>query len=57
MSNDVFMGMLEDLPESGPKTVATRYCVVIGADRKPALQFQCLPTSTVVLSVKAAFKG
>ncbi len=57
MSNDVFMGMLEDLPESGPETVATRYCVVIGADRKPALQFQCLPTSAVVLSGKAAFKG
>jgi hypothetical protein len=31
--------------------------VVIGADRKPALQFQCLPTSAVVLSGKAAFKG
>jgi hypothetical protein len=57
VSNDVFMGMLEDLPESGPETVATRYCVVIGADRKPALQFQCLPTSAVVLSGKAAFKG
>jgi hypothetical protein len=57
VSNDVFMGMLEDLPESGPETVATRYCVVIGADRKPALQFQCLPTSAVVLSGKATFKG
>jgi hypothetical protein len=57
VSNDVFMGMLEDLPESGPETVATRHCVVIGADRKPALQFQCLPTSAVVLSGKAAFKG
>jgi hypothetical protein len=57
VSNDVFMGMLEDLPESGPETVATRYCVVIGADRRPALQFQCLPTSAVVLSGKAAFKG
>ncbi len=33
VSNDVFMGMLEDLPESGPETVATRYCVVTGADR------------------------
>ncbi len=57
VSKDVFMGMLEDLPESGPETVATRYCVVFGADRKPALQFQCLPTSAVVLSRKAAFKG
>jgi hypothetical protein len=51
------MGMLEDLPESGPETVATRYCIVIGADRRPALQFQSLPTSAVVLSGKAAFKG
>jgi hypothetical protein len=33
VSNNVFMGMLEDLPESGPETVATRYCVVTGADR------------------------
>jgi hypothetical protein len=58
VSNDVFMGMLEDLPESRPETVATRYCVVIGASRKPALlQFQCIPTSAVVLSGKAAFKG
>ncbi len=56
VSNDVFMGMLEDLPESRPESVATRYCVVIGADRKPALQFQCLPASPVVLSGKAAFK-
>jgi hypothetical protein len=57
VANDVFMGMLEDLPESGPETVATRYCIVIGADRRPALQFQSLPSSAVVLSGKAAFKG
>jgi hypothetical protein len=37
--------------------MALRYCVVIGADRRPALQFQCLPASAVVLSGKAAFKG
>jgi hypothetical protein len=57
VANDVFMAMLEELPESGPETVATRYCIVIGADRRPALQFQSLPTSAVVLSGKAAFKG
>jgi hypothetical protein len=55
--NNKFMAMLEDLPESGPETVATRYCIVIGADWRPALQFQSLPTSAVVLSGKAAFKG
>ena len=57
VANDVFMAMLEDLPEAGPETVATRYCVVIGVDRRPALQFQSLPASAVVLTGKAAFKG
>ena len=57
VANDTFMQILEELPESGPETVATRYCIVIGADRRPALQFQCLPASAVVLSGKAAFKG
>jgi hypothetical protein len=33
--NDVFMRILEDLPESGPDTVATRFGVVIGA--RPAV--------------------
>jgi hypothetical protein len=47
------MGMLEDLPE----TVVTRFCIVIGANQRPVLQFQSLPTSAVVLSGKAAFKG
>ena len=55
--NDVFMAMLDDLPEAGPETVATRYCVTIGADGRPALQFQSLPASAVALSGKAAFKG
>ena len=57
VANDVFMGMLDELPESGPETVATRFCIVIGADRKPALQFQSLPASAVVLTGKPAFKG
>jgi hypothetical protein len=57
VGNDTFMALLENLPESGPDTAAVRYCVVIGADRHPALQFQCLPASAVVLSGKAAFKG
>jgi hypothetical protein len=57
VANDTFMALLENLPESGPDTAAVRYCVVIGADSRPALQFQCLPASAVVLSGKAAFKG
>ena len=56
VANDTFMALLENLPESGPDTAAIRYCV-IGADRRPALQLQCLPASAVVLSGKAAFKG
>jgi hypothetical protein len=57
VANDTFMALLKNLPESGPDTAAIRYCVVIGADRRPALQLQCLPASAVVLSGKAAFKG
>ncbi len=50
--NDTFMALLENLPKSGPNTAAVQYCVVIGADRRPALQFQCLSASAVVLSGK-----
>jgi len=57
VANDTFMALLDDLPESGPDTVATRYCVVIGADRRPALQHQSLPASATFLSGKTAFKG
>jgi len=39
VSNDTFMALLENLPESGPEAAAVRYCVVIGTDRRPALQF------------------
>ncbi len=53
VANNVFMGMLEDLLT----TVVTQFCIIIGADRRLALQFQSLPTSALVLSSKAAFKG
>jgi len=57
VANDDFMEILENLPDAGPETAATRYCVVIGADRRPCLQFQSLPASAVTLSGKTAFKG
>ncbi len=39
VSNDTFIALLENLPESGPEAAAVLYCVVIGAHSRPALQF------------------
>ena len=57
VANNIFMETLESLPEAGPESVATRYCVVVGADRRLHLQFQCLPARAVTLSGKTAFRG